>query len=158
MELHADVAPLAGLLGTWRGSGHGHYPTIAAFDYEETATFASTGKPWIAYSHRTTIDGEPRHAESGYVRTVGDHRLELVVALPTGHVEFGIGRWAAIDDGLEIMIESLVEQTPSAKDVSATRRRWRLVGDELSTDSAMAAVDQPLQDHLAARLTRVTEA
>ena len=84
--LHPDVAPLAPLLGSWKGKGSGTYPGIDDFEYLEMVTFTQVGKPFIAYTQRTrdASTGAPLHAETGYLRTVGGDRGEFLIAQPSG--------------------------------------------------------------------------
>ncbi|MEI6295667.1 MAG: FABP family protein, partial [Actinomycetes bacterium] len=37
--LHEDLYPLAWMIGTWRGKGHGEYPGIPSFQYAQEVTF-----------------------------------------------------------------------------------------------------------------------
>lgn len=150
--LPAPVEPLAWLLGTWRGEGRGEYPTIDDFDYVEETTFACPGKPFVAYTQRTrTPDGEPLHAETGYLRPVGDGIVEAVVAEPIGVVEVYEGR--VVGQRLEL-VSTLVACTPTAKDVSGVRRLLRLDDDILHVRLEMEAVGIPMQLHLEAGLRR----
>ncbi len=152
--IHPDIAPLSFLLGTWRGQGRGDYPTIEGFDYLEEVVFSPMPKPVLAYQQKTRRAGtdEPLHAESGYVRLV-DGAPELVICQPTGLVEAHAGTL----EGTSISWRcDAVGATPSARShrVGTVTREVAVDGDELRYTMSMAAVGQPLQQHLTAVLRR----
>jgi len=156
-SLHPLCAPVAFLLGEWRGEGHGGYPGMEAFRYGEEMRVWHVGKPHLAFEQRTwELDdaGQPGrllHGESGYLLCLEDRRLELVVAMAPGHVEVSAGRVA----GSRISVESVgVLDAPSAARVSAVKRAWWLDGEQLRYDVEMAALDQPMNWHLSAELRR----
>ena len=155
--LHEDVEPLGFLLGTWRGHGKGSYPTIDSFEYDEEITFSHVGKPFLAYSQRTThpVKGFPMHAETGYWRGVGDGRIEIVLVHPTGIAEIqeGTVRGTTID-----VVTTSVSRTSTAKEVNALERTFSLDGDVLRYEVRMGAVGLPVTPHLAAELRRVDPA
>jgi hypothetical protein len=156
-DLHPDLAALAPLLGTWSGQGAGKYPTIPPFDYLEEVVFAHVGKPFLAYGQKTkaVADGKPLHAETGYLRVPQPGHVELVLAHPSGITEIEVGTYSVTGDVIEMqMATTAVGLTPSAKEVTALGRSFRIDGDELSYTVQMGAVGQPLQDHLAAVLHR----
>jgi len=153
-ELHPAVEPVAWLLGTWSGRGHGEYPTIEPFDYDETITFTHVGKPFLVYVQRTrhAVDGRPLHGETGYWRPVAPDHIELVIAHPNGLVEVSEGSIAPA----QIAVRStLVAGTRTAKDVGGVDRTFTLDGDTLRYDLAMAAVGVAMTHHLHADLQRV---
>jgi hypothetical protein len=155
--MHPNLEPLAFLLGTWRGTGEGEYPTIEPFSYAETIWFeAGPGKPWISYrqaTRRVGGEGEPLHAEFGYLRALGSDRLELVIAQPTGIAEVHSG---TLDGGQLTFRSERVTGSETAKEVTAVERIIEIEGDVLTYRMAMAAVGLPLTHHLAARLERLT--
>ncbi|AHH20317.1 UPF0678 fatty acid-binding protein-like protein [Nocardia nova SH22a] len=154
---HPDIAHLAPLLGTWRGSGHGEYPTIEPFDYHEEIRFGHVGRPFLTYRQRTRHAGDGRslHAETGYLRSTGADRVELILAHPTGITEICEGRIAIAEDGLRLELDSTqVGNSSTAKLVTALGRSIHLAGDTIDYSLRMAAVGQPKQHHLSATLRR----
>lgn len=156
MTLAENLQPLAGLVGTWRGPGSGHYPTIDDFEYTEELVFADSGKPFLTYLQRTSSPaGAPMHTESGFLRVVGPSSVEFVLAQPTGHSELALGELRATSGVVAFELAADVVTSPSAKAVEATRRVYRLEGDRLVTDFWMAAVGVAMTHHLHSELRRV---
>jgi hypothetical protein len=156
-DLHPDLQALAPLLGTWRGRGSGTYPTIEPFDYLEEVVFSHVGKPFLVYGQKTrsAADGKPLHAETGYLRVPRPGHVELVLAHPSGITEIEVGTYTANGTTIELeMTAANIGLTPTAKEVTALGRSFRVDGDELSYSLQMGAVGQPLQHHLAAELRR----
>lgn len=152
-SLHPAIEPLAFLLGHWVGSGTGDYPTIDDFRYREQVWFDHVGKPFVSYRQATrdAETGLPLHAESGYLRPVGEDRVELVLSQPSGIVEVHEGTVSAGSIRLRTV---RVVTTATAKDVTEVTRAIDVEDDQLSYELGMAAVGQPLQHHLSAVLTR----
>lgn len=140
------------LLGTWQGKGRGSYPTIEPFEYEETIEFTRIpGKRFLVYTQRSKGPHGPMHTESGFLRPVGENRVEFVLAQPTGQTEILEG---IVERNTLILDISNVQNSSTAKQVDATKRVYRLEGDTLRTEFFMAAVSEPMQLHLASDLSR----
>lgn len=153
--LHPDAAALAFLLGEWEGEGEGAYPpNVAPFRYRESLRFWHVGKPFLAYTQRTTAldDGRPLHAEMGYWRSAGSGRVELVLAHPTGFAEMATGTVS----GQRVVLHSVaVLRTPTAKEVTTLERDLSVDGDELRYRLGMGMHGEPARWHLSATLRKV---
>lgn len=147
------------LLGTWQGSGHGQFPTIDSFRYEETLRFeAREGVAAIHYHQSTSLllDGggkEPSHWESGFLLPQEDGSIHLLNSQESARTEVLVGRARALEEGVELKLES----TSHAHDprMRASTRTYRLRGDVLRYEVRMATDQVPeLQLHLEATLAR----
>lgn len=144
-ELHPMCKPLVPLLGAWRGRGRGSYPTIDDFAYAEELVFGHVGKPFLSMVQRSRelLTGLPLHGEAGYLRALPDGAVELTVAQPSGVVEVDVGSVTKTADGLVVELESTqVGLTPTAKSVTAVRRRLEVAGSTLISELWMAAVGE----------------
>ncbi|MDQ0988865.1 FABP family protein [Streptomyces sp. V3I7] len=158
-EPHELLAPVLGLLGTWRGQGRGTYPTLPDdFTYAQEVTFSHDGRPFLRYESRAwLLDAEgaplrPSAREAGWWRVQPGGRIEALITQPTGIAEIAVGH--AADGTVELSADE-VSLTPTAKEVTATRRRYALTDPgTLTFTQDLAAVGQPLQHHLSTVLRR----
>jgi len=156
--MHADLEPIAYLIGVWRGEGEGVYPTITSFAYGEEIRFGTVpGKPFLTYQQRTWAldDQRPLHAETGYWRPKPDGKLEVVLAHPTGVAEIEEG---TVEGPTISLVATSIGMAATAKEVEGLSRRFELVGPDVHRyEVQLAAAGQPLQGHLTAELRRVVE-
>jgi hypothetical protein len=158
-DLDPALLPLAFLIGDWAGAGLGQYPTIEDFRFGQEVSFGYVpGKQFLDYESRSWLIDEhgekvrPLAREHGYWRPQPDGGLEVVLAHPTGIVEIWLGE---LSDGKIELHTDAVARTATAKDYSGGHRLYGLVKGDLLWTYDMAAMGQPLQNHLAAQLKRV---
>lgn len=153
MELHENVTAFAPNLGTWKGQGKGYYPTIDDFAYSESLTFTGVpGKPFVKIKQKTASpQGMPMHIETGYLRFGAGNHVELVLAQPTGQTELLEGTYNKESQTLEFN-KSTVVNSSTAKQVDHTKRIYRFIGEELTTEFHMAAVGESMTQHLESTL------
>jgi THAP4-like, heme-binding beta-barrel domain len=160
-DLHPSLLPLLPLVGVWRGRGQGGYPTLEGdFHFGQEIRFSHDGRPFLFYESRAWIieeDGtpvRPANREVGWWRVgPGTDEVEALLTQPTGFLELYVGRsegptrWEMATDA--------VVRTVAAKEVRAGQRLYGIVDRALLYAYDLAAVGQPLQSHLSARLERV---
>lgn len=156
-NLHPNCAPIAWMLGTWRGNGHGDYPTIESFQFGQELIFTHDGRPFFHYMARSWIIDEDKlkvrdaAIETGFIRGVGEGRFEMLLTHNTGIAEIWHGE---ADNGKLEWTTDAVARTETAKEYTAGKRLYGNVEGDLLYAFDMAAMGQPLQPHLWARLKR----
>jgi hypothetical protein len=168
--LHPSLAPLAFLLGTWRGIGVGGYDGVPDFQYEQEISFVNTGRPALSYSSVTRwadeqrdgrVPGSPLATETGFWRLQDDPDnpaekiVEVMLAHPFGIAEIYVGSLS----GTKIELDSnVLIRTATARDVDHSKRLYGIVeGGDLAYAIDMAAEGKELQPHLSARLSKVSD-
>lgn len=151
----AVAALLAPLLGTWRGSGEGGFPTMQPFAFEEELHFEDVGTRDLLYLQRgwDPATGQTLHAEAGIWRVTDDGALTVTIAQPrTAEVSEG-----TIANGVvELASTSVGRATPPSRLV-AVRRRYTVAGDSLEYEMGMATESvATITRHLRGRLQRVS--
>lgn len=92
--------------------------------------------------------------ETGYLRAVGEDRVELVLAQPAGFVETHAGRFAG--GRLELGPLS-VTPTPTALPVTTVRRHIIVTGNRWECLLRMGMNGEQAADHLRAELRRIPD-
>jgi hypothetical protein len=156
--LNPDVAALSFLLGTWRGTGEGQYPTVDPFRYGEEMTFTHVGDPFLAYEQKSWSleDGSPLHFERGFLRPGDDGVVELVLAHPLGIVEVstgslsgGVGTPRVLD-----LVSTTMAHTPTGDRVTALERHLEVDAAAMVYTLHMEMERVPIAPHLRAELRR----
>jgi hypothetical protein len=150
--MHPDLAPLAFLLGTWRGRGEGEYPGVEPFRYTEELSFEHVGDPFLLVTESSwTPDGEPLHFERGTIRALGAGRVDLALAHPIGVAEVAEGTV----DGTAVGLRSTaVVRTATGSPVTEIERRYRMEGARLVYELEMAMEGVTRTFHVRATLER----
>jgi len=158
LDVHPDLAELSFLLGTWRGSGRGQYPTIEQFSYGEEVVVEHVGEPYLLYRQSSWgSDGrEPLHLERGFIRPGGTPgEVELCLAHPLGLTEIAHGRVDGPTLELSTDRDGVVGRTRTGLEVTALTRTYRVDGDRLAYELFMATGQTPNTLHLRGELRRL---
>jgi hypothetical protein len=157
-NIHPNCAPLAWLLGSWRGNGDGDYPTIDAFSWGQELIFQQDGRPFFHYMSRSwVVDAEGNKVrdaqqETGFLRCLEGGDVELLLTHNTGISELFLGK---VEGARLLLTTDAVMRTSTAKEVTGVQRMYGLVEGDLWFAMDMAAMGQELQPHLWGKLVRI---
>jgi hypothetical protein len=158
-NIHPNCAPLAWLIGTWAGNGHGEYPGIEDFQFGQELIFQQDGRPFIHYMSRSWIvDAEGNHVreaaqETGFLRPQADGTLEVLLSHNLGYSEIWHGELHEEQPRFEIVTDA-VARTSTAKEYTGGKRLYGYVNGDLLYAFDMAAMGHELQPHTHAQLKR----
>ncbi len=159
-DLHPALAPLAWLVGRWEGVGLVGYATITDARFGQELEISHDGRPFLQHRSRSWIlDDAGRKVrasagEQGYWRVEPDGEIELLLAHHTGILEMYVGTRDAARPYVHLHTDAVL-CSPHAKDYNAATRLYGYVESDLMWTMDMAAVGQPMTNHLSARLKKV---
>jgi len=148
------------LIGEWSGTGQGEFPTIEPFEYLETITFSTDGRPFLHYEQKTKrrnagqTDFIPSHWESGFLRLLPNGQVELVNAQGSGRLERLAGSLEGTQAGLILRLQSTAFLNDPR--MVETSRTITVEGNSMHYTQTMhtTAVPGPAH-HVEARLKRI---
>lgn len=156
-DLHADVLPLAWLLGGWHGNGRTEYPTVKPYTFEQDVVFTHDTRPFVHYFSQTWLTNEagertgPGPLETGFLRALGDNKVELLLTKPEGYAEI----WYGDIDGPRLTLASdVIARTQTADEYTAAARMYGLVEGALMYATDLAIGGESLQSHTWGKLER----
>jgi hypothetical protein len=145
------------LLGTWRGSGEGTWPTSGPFRYDEEIVFEDGGGgedfAFVAYRERAWDPGTgtTMHAERGFWRVHDGGHVDVTFAHPIGVTEIAEGSFDGSTLGL---VSHRIGRSENGLPVVGLSRVYQLEEGRLSYEIDLATNDVPMMQHLHARLER----
>jgi hypothetical protein len=164
-DLHPMLLGLLPLVGVWRGWGVGGYePVEEGFKFGQEIRFSHDGRPFLYYESRMWIvddDAKPVRLaarEVGWWRaSEGSDEVEVLITEPdTGVTALYYGDLQGPPMKLELATDAVM-RTPGSKEIASAHRLYGQVeeGKALAYVVAMAAMGQPLQTYVSAKLDRV---
>ena len=159
-NLPEQLYPLAWLIGTWSGKGHGEFEGVTPFQFAQEVTFNHDGRGFLTYYSRSWIIDDNNeiikqaNSETGFWNIRDGKILDLMLSHSNGHSE----SWVGLVDGPRIQLElDGVINGVTAKPVSGGHRLYGLVEGELFCAYDMQTPTKELQPHLWATLARMPQ-
>ncbi len=149
--------PLKILIGVWKGSGQGMYPTINSFSYDEKLTFEFLAeKKRLFYFQKAdfTNTNELAHIETGFINQIDSNKFELNNAQSGGRNEALLIE-VIENSGNELKLKlTQLNISNDKKGLLDTEREITVSNDQLDYKQFMQTTSQTKQLHLQARLLR----
>lgn len=150
---------LKSLVGEWKGTGRGEYPTITPFEYAETLHFAADQKPLLRYEQTTkrhnseTNEEISSHWECGFIQLLDDGSIQVNNAQSGGRVELMNGTFEETQTGFILNVKGT--SFLGDPQMQESSRVITLDGDQLHYTMRMRTNTVPeMAIHLEAKLQR----